>query len=92
MMNNMNPVSVEKHRPEEAAARASMTVIGGGAAMPAMGCGILGKYPVLAILTFAVIGVGAGIGLSYWEPDDMEKKDNTLKWVRFFPNTRSMFP
>lgn len=49
---------------------------------PSLGCGIMGKYPVISVLTFALVGIGAGIGLSFWEPDDMDKKDKLLKWVR----------
>mmetsp|Transcript_20085 Transcript_20085/g.35709 ORF Transcript_20085/g.35709 Transcript_20085/m.35709 type:complete len:288 (-) Transcript_20085:879-1742(-) len=47
----------------------------------APGCGFLGRYPVLSVLLFAGVGVAVGIGLSFWEPDDMEKKDTTLKWL-----------
>ena len=28
-----------------------------------VGCGPLGKYPVLTVLTFALVGIGIGIGL-----------------------------
>jgi Na+/H+-dicarboxylate symporter len=45
------------------------------------GCGILARYPVLSVLLFAGVGVAVGVGLSFWEPDDMEKKDKTLKWL-----------
>ena len=45
------------------------------------GCGILGKFPVLSVLLFAAVGIGAGIGLSYWEPENMENKDVLLKWL-----------
>ena len=46
-----------------------------------VGCGILGRYPVLSVMGFAAIGIGIGVGLSYWEPDDMDAKDKTLKWI-----------
>jgi Na+/H+-dicarboxylate symporter len=46
-----------------------------------MGCGILGRYPVLSVMLFAAAGIGIGVGLSFWEPDDMEDKDKTLKWI-----------
>ena len=46
-----------------------------------VGCGVLGKYPVLAVMGFAAIGIGIGVGLSFWEPDDMETKDKVLQWV-----------
>jgi Na+/H+-dicarboxylate symporter len=48
---------------------------------PPSGCGILGRYPVLSVLFFAVVGIGVGVGLSYWEPDDPEDKEKTLKWI-----------
>ena len=48
---------------------------------PPSGCGILSRYPVLSVLLFAVVGIGIGVGLSYWEPDDPESKDKTLKWI-----------
>jgi Na+/H+-dicarboxylate symporter len=48
--------------------------------IPAAGCGILGRYPVLSVLLFAGTGIGVGIGLSNWEPDDPETKDKAIKW------------
>jgi len=48
---------------------------------PPVGCGIMGKYPVLSVLLFAAVGVGVGVGLSQWEPDDPEDKKITLKWL-----------
>jgi Na+/H+-dicarboxylate symporter len=49
--------------------------------VPPTGCGILGRYPVLSVLLFAGVGLATGIGLSFWEPDDMESKEKTLKWL-----------
>jgi Na+/H+-dicarboxylate symporter len=49
--------------------------------VPPTGCGILGRYPVLSVLLFAAVGLSTGIGLSFWEPDDPEKKQKTLKWL-----------
>mmetsp|Transcript_12509 Transcript_12509/g.19023 ORF Transcript_12509/g.19023 Transcript_12509/m.19023 type:complete len:523 (-) Transcript_12509:163-1731(-) len=49
--------------------------------LPPMGCGIMGQYPVLSVLLFGCIGVGVGVGLSYWEPDDPDAKAITLKWL-----------
>jgi hypothetical protein len=71
-----HPVVVAKELQEEA------PLARGAHEAPTMGCGILGKYPVIAVLTFALIGVAAGVGFSFWEPDDMEKKEKALKWVR----------
>ena len=33
-----------------------------------IGYGILGRYPVVTLISFIVTGVGIGIGLSYWRP------------------------
>ena len=49
--------------------------------VPNPGCGILGRYPVLAVLTFAVIGIGMGVGFSFWEPEDPDTKSKLLKWL-----------
>lgn len=38
-------------------------------------CGILGRFPILSILFFAILGIGIGVGLSFWEPEDMNTKD-----------------
>ena len=49
--------------------------------MPPAGFGILGRYPVLSVLGFAAAGIGLGVGLSSWEPDDPDRKTKTLKWI-----------
>jgi len=49
--------------------------------IPNPGCGIMGRYPVLSVLLFAAVGIAIGLGMSYWEPDDMEKKNKALKWL-----------
>jgi solute carrier family 1 (high affinity glutamate transporter) protein 2 len=49
--------------------------------MPPQGIGILGRYPILSVLTFAAAGIGLGVGLSSWEPDDPDQKSKTLKWI-----------
>jgi len=45
------------------------------------GCGILGRYPVVSVLLFASIGIAAGVGLSFWNPEDESTKDTALKWI-----------
>ena len=48
------------------------------------GCGILGRNPVIAVLSFAIVGICAGVGLSYWEPEDSDEAENkkmTLQWL-----------
>ncbi len=46
-----------------------------------IGCGILGRYPILSVVSFAAVGIGLGIGLSSWEPENAETKENLLKWI-----------
>lgn len=45
------------------------------------GCGILGRHPILSVVCFAAVGIGTGIGLSVWEPSDMETKEIVLQWI-----------
>ncbi|CAB9498456.1 Putative sodium-dependent excitatory amino acid transporter glt [Seminavis robusta] len=52
-----------------------------GAHSPHTGCGILGRYPVMSVLAFALAGVLVGIGLSTWEPEDPEDKATAVKWL-----------
>jgi hypothetical protein len=46
----------------------------------AAGCGILGRYPLLSVISFAALGLAVGIGLSFWTPDD-DSKDKAIKWI-----------
>ena len=49
-----------------------------------LGCGILGRYPILSLLCFVITGVGVGIGLSYWRPtteDGINSKAVALVWI-----------
>jgi len=41
--------------------------------VPSKGCGIIGRYPIVSILVFAAAGIGLGIGLSYWQPEDPDE-------------------
>ena len=34
------------------------------------GCGVIGQYPLISLLIAAILGIGVGIGLNYWEPDN----------------------
>jgi solute carrier family 1 (neutral amino acid transporter) protein 5 len=45
------------------------------------GCGVLGRYPVISVITFAAVGLGMGLGFSFWEPDDADTKAKLLKWI-----------
>eukprot|EP00980_Cylindrotheca_fusiformis_P021992 scaffold8866_cov71-Cylindrotheca_fusiformis.AAC.1 len=49
--------------------------------VPRAGCGILGRYPVISVLLFAIVGVGIGIGLSTWDPSDPTDKEVAVKWI-----------
>ena len=44
------------------------------------GCGILGRYPLISVISFAALGLAVGIGLSFWQPDD-DSKDKAIKWI-----------
>lgn len=48
---------------------------------PTTGCGILGRYPLISVVLFAAVGTGIGVGISFWEPDNADTKDNLVKWV-----------
>ena len=45
-----------------------------------VGCGVMGRNPVLSILLFAFLGIARGIGLSYWDPED-DSKVKAIKWI-----------
>ncbi len=49
-----------------------------------LGCGFLGRFPILSILAFALAGVAAGIGLSMWVPEteaELSQKQTALQWI-----------
>jgi hypothetical protein len=48
---------------------------------PLAGCGILGRYPIISVISFAVVGICIGVGLSAWDPDDSDTKDVVIKWL-----------
>jgi hypothetical protein len=45
------------------------------------GCGVLGRHPIIAVVSFAAAGCALGVGLSYWNPEDPEDKNITLQWL-----------
>lgn len=45
------------------------------------GCGILGRYPIISILSFAVVGICIGVGLAAWDPEDTETKEIVVQWL-----------
>lgn len=48
-----------------------------------MGCGIFGRYPLISLLAFAVLGIATGIGLSVWDDtaNDGETKAVVIRWL-----------
>lgn len=48
-----------------------------------IGCGLLGRYPVISIVVFACLGLICGYGLSLWVPaeGDEAAKKATLQWL-----------
>lgn len=45
------------------------------------GCGPMKDYPVMTVILCAAIGIGAGVGLSFWDPADPNTKAVTLQWI-----------
>lgn len=44
-------------------------------------CGFFSNQPLLAIVIFMVVGVGLGVGLSYWEPTNANHKKVLIQWI-----------
>ena len=44
-------------------------------------CGFFHNHSILAIFIFVVLGVGLGVGLSFWEPENPTTKDVTIQWL-----------
>jgi hypothetical protein len=44
------------------------------------GCGILGRYPLISVISFAALGLAVGIGLSFWQTED-DSKEKVIKWI-----------
>jgi Na+/H+-dicarboxylate symporter len=47
---------------------------------PPTQCGPMARYPLLSVIAFAAVGVGLGVGLSFWE-DDGDSKAKVIKWL-----------
>ena len=47
------------------------------------GCGIMRRYPIISLLLFVFSGIGVGIALSMWNPDesDSTSKEVALQWI-----------
>ena len=45
------------------------------------GCGPMKDYPVMTVILCAAIGIAAGVGLSFWDPNDANTKTVTLQWI-----------
>lgn len=46
-----------------------------------IGCGIMGRYPIISVVSFAFSGVLTGFLLSRWDPEQEETKTIVLKWL-----------
>jgi hypothetical protein len=49
-----------------------------------LGCGILGQYPIISLISFVIGGICLGVGLSFWRPtdeDELNTKAVTLQWL-----------
>jgi hypothetical protein len=49
-----------------------------------LGCGILGRYPIISLISFVLTGILLGIGLSYWRPTDEDGQNSkavALQWI-----------
>ena len=44
----------------------------GGQGAVKIGYGILGRYPVITLVSFVLTGIAIGIGLSYWDPAERD--------------------
>ena len=44
-------------------------------------CGVMDKYPVSFVVGSALIGIGLGIGLSFWNPENTHGKTTAILWI-----------
>lgn len=44
-------------------------------------CTLMDTWPITFVLGAALIGIGIGIGLSAWEPDDPRTKETAVLWI-----------
>jgi len=44
-------------------------------------CGFFHNHQILAIFIFVVLGVGLGVGLSYWQPENPNTKSVVIQWL-----------
>lgn len=45
------------------------------------GCGCMGRYPLMTVIAAATLGLAVGIGLSFWDDDEGDAKEKTIKWI-----------
>ncbi len=49
-------------------------------------CELQEKFPIAFVLGGAIIGIGHGIGLSFWQPDNPSTKDAAMTWIGLIGN------
>ena len=45
-----------------------------------LGFGVMARYPIVSLLSFVTLGIGLGVGLSFWTEDE-QSKEIAVKWI-----------